>query len=81
MARPGFLIGKSPPLVRGQSLDQRSGRGMFAHVLQSRVVDHIVGVTSAQQVEKVESALAPCRAEPGKRVITDLLVWTAPDGI
>jgi len=26
MARPGFFIGKLPPLVRGQSLDQRSGQ-------------------------------------------------------
>jgi len=38
MARPSFLVGKSPPLVRGQVLEQRSGQGMFAHVLQGRVV-------------------------------------------
>jgi hypothetical protein len=72
VARPSLLVGKSPPLVRRQSLDQRSGQGMFAHVLQGRVVNHIVGVTGAQQVEKVEAALATCRAEPGEVVIADL---------
>ena len=41
-----LLIGKLPPLVRGQSLDQRSGQRMFTHIVQGRVVDHTVGVTS-----------------------------------
>lgn len=68
MPRPGLLIGKLPPLVRGQSLDQRFRQVMFAHVLQGCIVDRIVGVTSAQQVEEVEAALAARRAEPGEAV-------------
>jgi hypothetical protein len=81
MPRPGFLIGKLPPLVLGQSLDQRSGQGMLTHIVQGRIVDHIVGVTGAQQVEEVQAAFAARRAEPGEVVVADLLVWTAPDGI
>jgi hypothetical protein len=47
MPHPSLLIGKLPQLVRGQSLDERSRQGMFAHVLQGCIVDRIVGVTSA----------------------------------
>jgi hypothetical protein len=68
MLHPSLLIGKLPPLVRGQSLDERSRQGMFAHVLQGCIVDRIVGVTSAQQVEEVEAALAARCAEPGEVV-------------
>ena len=32
MPRPRLLIGKLPLLVRGQSLDERSRQGMFAHI-------------------------------------------------
>ena len=81
MLRPGLLIGKLQLLVRGQSLDQRSGQRMVTHIVQGRVVDHIVGVAGTQQVEEVEAALATRRAEPGEVVVADLLVWTAPDGI
>ena len=72
MLRPGLLIGKLPSLVRGQSLDQRSGQGMLTHIVQGRVVDHIVGVAGTQQVEEVQPALAARRAEPGEAVVADL---------
>jgi len=68
MPRPGFLIGKLPPLVRGQSLEQRSGQRMLTHIVQGRVVDHIVGVAGTQQVEEVKAALAARRTEPGEVV-------------
>ena len=58
--------------MRGQSLDERSGQRMLAHVVQGRVVDHIVGVAGAQQVEEVQPALAARRAEPGEVVVADL---------
>ncbi len=72
MPHPSLLIGKLPPLVHGQSLDERSGQGVFAHVLQSCIVDRIVSVTRAQQVEEVQPALAARRAEPGEVVVADL---------
>jgi hypothetical protein len=81
MPQPRFLIDELPLLMRGKSLDERSGQRMIAHVVQGRAVDHIVGVTGTQQVEEVQTTLAARRAEPGERVVADLLVWTAPDGI
>ena len=44
MIQPGSVIGKLALLMRGQPLDQRSGQGMVAHVVQGGVVDHVVGV-------------------------------------
>ena len=72
MALPGRLIGKLPLLVRGQLPDHRSGQGVLTHVVQRRVVDHVVGVAGAQQVEEVQPALAAGRAEPGEVVVADL---------
>jgi hypothetical protein len=68
-------------LMRGQLLDERSGQGMITHVVQGRVVDHVVGVAGTQQVQEVQATLATRRAEPCEFVVADLLVWTAPDGI
>ena len=44
MIQPGSVIGKLAPLMRGQSLDQRSGQGMLTHIVQGRIVDHIISV-------------------------------------
>ena len=81
MVHPRFLIGKLPLLMIGKSLDERSSQHVIAHVVQGRVVDYIIGVTGAQQVEEVQTTLAARGAEPGEIVVADLLVWTAPDGI
>src|SRR5437764_15465004 len=72
MPQPRFLIDELLLLMRGKSLDQRSGQRMIAHVVQGRVVDHIVGMAGTQQVEEVQTTLAASRAEPGERVIADL---------
>src|SRR5579859_1725239 len=57
-SRPRALIGKPPLQVRGQWLDHRSGQRVVTHVVEGSGVDYIVGVTGAQQVEEVQSALA-----------------------
>ena len=66
MAPPRRLVGKLPLPVRGQLPDHRSGQGVLTHVVQRRLVDDVVGVTGAQQVEEVQPALAAGRAEPGE---------------
>ena len=48
MVLPGGLIGKLPPLMCGQLLDNRSGQGVLTHVVQRRLVDDVIGVTGAQ---------------------------------
>ena len=58
--------------MRGKSMHERPGQSMLAHVVQGRIINHIVGVTSAQQVKEVQTALAVRRAEPGERVVADL---------
>ena len=58
MRLPGGLIGKPCLWLRGQLADHRSGERAAAHVVQRRVVDHVVGVAGAQQVEEVQPALA-----------------------
>ena len=72
MAHPSRLVGKPPLLMSSQLLEERSGQGMITHVAQGRVVDDVVGMTGAQQVEEVQPALAARRAEPGEIVIANL---------
>src|SRR5437868_14709325 len=62
MPQPRFLIDELLRLMRGKSLDERSGQRMIAHVVQGRVVDHVVGVAGTQQVEEVQTTLAARRA-------------------
>jgi len=35
--------------MRGQLLHERAGQGMLTHVVEGRVVDHVVGVTRPQR--------------------------------
>ncbi len=72
MAHPSSFVGQPPLLVRGQSMNKRSGQGMLTHIVQGRVVDRKVSVTGAQQVEEVQTTLAVRRAEPSECVVADL---------
>ena len=74
MAHPSRLVGKPPLLMSSQLLEERSGQGMITHVAQGRVVDDVVGMTGAQQVEKVQRQL-PFQ---GKRCGADLLACSMP---
>jgi hypothetical protein len=39
---------------------------------QGRVIDHVIGVSGAQVIEEVQSALAGPRGEPGEAVVANL---------
>ena len=45
---------------------------MLAHVVQRRLVNHVIGEAGAQQLEEVHSAFATGGAEPGEAVVADL---------
>ena len=72
MRLPGRVIGEARLPLGRQAADHRPGERAAAHVGQRRVVDHVVGVAGAQQVEEVEPALGRPRAEPGEVVVADL---------
>ena len=72
MRLPGHLIGE-PHLPRCRQLvDDRSGQGTPTHIVQRRLIDDVVCVSGAQQIEKVQPALARPRAEPSEVVVADL---------
>ena len=72
MRLPGSLIGEPRLLVRGQLMNDGSCQGASAHIVQCRLVDDIVCVPGAQQIEKVQPALVGPGGEPGEIVIADL---------
>ena len=49
-----------------------TGKRTATHVAQGRVIDHVIGVSGAQEIEKVQSALAGPRGEPGEAVVANL---------
>ena len=52
--------------------DQGCGQSTAAHVVECPVIQHKIGMTAAQQIEKVQPALRSARAEPGEAVVADL---------
>ena len=59
------------PMCR-QLVDDGPGEGALTHIGQRRLIDDVVCVSGAQQIEKVQPALARPRAEPGEVTVTDL---------
>ena len=57
MDLPGGLMDKACLRLRRQLADHRSGKRAAAHVVHCRLIDHIVAVSGAQQVEEVQSFL------------------------
>jgi hypothetical protein len=72
MRLPGRRIGKLLLGMLRQPGNGGSGEGMFVHVGQSRLVDHVISVSGPQQIEEVKAALAARGAEPGEIIIADL---------
>ena len=57
MRLPGRLIGE-PHLPRCRQLvDDRSGQGTPTHIVQRRLIDDVVCVSGAQQIEKFNRLL------------------------
>jgi hypothetical protein len=72
MRLPGRRIGKLLVRVFRQASDDGSGERTLAHVAQCHIIDHVIGISGAQQIEEVPAALAIGRAEPGKVFVADL---------
>jgi hypothetical protein len=72
MRLPGELVGEVCPGLRRQLADHGTGKRTATHVAQGRVIDHVIGVSGAQEIEKVQSALAGPRGEPGEAVVANL---------
>ena len=81
MRLPSELIGKVCPRLRRQLADHSSGESTATHVAQGRIIDHVVRVSGAQEIEEVQSALAGPRAEPGEAVFTDLCAKASLSGM
>ena len=71
MRPPSRPIGKVPLIGRGQAGDRRASQFAAAHIIERRVVQHVIGMSGARQIEEVQPALRCARAEPGKAVIAD----------
>ena len=58
MRQPRRLIGEACLRFGHQAGDQRApDRCMLSHVAVSRVIEHVIGMTGAQQIEEVQPAL------------------------
>src|SRR6185369_7011395 len=66
MRLPGGLIGEPRLLMVGQLSDDRPGEVTSAHIVHRRLVDDIVGMPGAQEVQEVQPALAGSGAKPGE---------------
>ena len=70
---PRRLVGKAPEVRRRAERRSHALRhAVFDQVGQRRGVDHVVGMTGAQQVEEVQPALRWPGGEPGEAVIADV---------
>ena len=81
MRLPSGLVGKVCPGLRRQLADHGSGEGTATHVAQGRIIDHVVGMSGAQEIEEVQPALAGPRAEPGEAVVSDLCAEAILSGV
>ena len=72
MAAPLLLIGEVDLLGIAQSLHHRVGQLLLVHVRQRLLIDPIVAVARAQQLQEVDSALVRGALEPGKRLVADV---------
>ena len=64
-----------------QLADHGTGKRTATHVAQGRIIDHVIGVAGAQEIEKVQSALAGPRGEPGEAVVANLRAEAILSGV
>ena len=57
MRLPCRLIDEARLARLGQTCDQRGSQSAAAHVAERRVVQHVIGMTGAQQIQKVQPGL------------------------
>jgi hypothetical protein len=69
---PARSIGEAPGRVRGQPVDHRPREAVRAHVREGVVVDDVLVVTGAQDLQEVPPALREAGGEEGEAVVADL---------
>jgi hypothetical protein len=72
MRQPRLRISEICLRLSHQTGDQRRGQGVLSHIAVSRLVEHVIGMASAQQVEEIQPAFRCAGSEPGEPVIADL---------
>ncbi len=77
MRHPGRLVGEMmrPVIMMGgasQAGDERAGQLALAPVGQGRVIDRVIFLAGAQQLQEVAPALGKGRGERGEAVVADL---------
>jgi len=69
---PRGLIGEPRLWARRQKRDGGGRETMLAHIGIRRVIEHVIGMPGAEQVEEIQPALRGPRAEPGEPLVADL---------
>ena len=72
MCLPGGLVAEPCLRFSLQTGDRGRWQALVSHVVVSGVVEHVVSVAGAEQIEEVQPALRGPRAEPGEPLIADL---------
>ena len=72
MRQPRLRIIKIGLRLSHQPGDRRRRQGVLSHIAISRLVENVIGVTGAQQVEEIQPAFRCAGREPGEPVIADL---------
>jgi hypothetical protein len=72
MRLPGGLVAEPRLRFSLQTGDRGRWQALLSHVVVSGVVEHVVSVPRAEQIEEVQPALRGPRAEPGEPLIADL---------
>src|SRR5450631_1835736 len=72
MRLPGDLVAEPRLRFSLQTGDRGRWQALVSHVVVSGVIEYVIGVSGAQQIEEVQSALRGPRAKPGEPFIADL---------
>ena len=77
MSLPRGLVGKASVLIEQERCDDSFGRLMLNQIGRCSRVDHVVGVTGAQQVEKIEPAFGGPGGDQAKRSLPMCVVYSS----
>ena len=72
MRQPGSLVAEPRLRFGPQTGDRGRWQAIVSHVVVSVVVEHVVSVTGAEQIEEVQPALRRPRTKPGEPFVADL---------
>ena len=84
MRLPVGLVGEPRPWFRPQTGDRGRWQALVSHVVICGIVQHVIGMAGAQQIQEVQPAFRRPGAKPCEPVIADLRakavlpLWRAP---